>query len=69
MNYRIVKSAGGIGRIQLIHKKCQFVLRFGEMCLEPVRLSHGAVFCESHRHLENAGCSGHDRLKCKECRE
>lgn len=65
MAYRIVKDGGGKGRVQLIPNKCRYMVSFGVLCLEPVRLAPGAIYCEMHKHLENAGCAEHDRLNCK----
>lgn len=64
--YRIVREAGGHGRIQLIPNKCKYMIQFGVLCLEPVRLAPGAIYCNEHKHLENAGCAEHDKTGCKE---
>lgn len=66
MAYRIVREAGGRGRIQLIPNKCKYMISFGVLCLEPVRLAPGAVYCNSHKDYENAGCAAHDKLGCKD---
>ena len=66
MAYRIVKTGGGQARIQLIPNKCKYLVAFATMCLEPVRLAPGAIYCEFHKHLENAGCAEHDKMGCKD---
>lgn len=66
MAYRIINEGGGKRRIQVIPGKCKYLISFGQMCLEPVRLAPGAVFCEGHRWAENAGCAEHDKLNCKD---
>lgn len=63
--FRIVKEAAGHARVQLIPGKCRFLVAFGVLCLEPVRLAPGAIYCEDHRNMENAGCAEHDKLNCK----
>lgn len=65
MAYRIVREAGGRGRVQLIPNKCKYLVGFGQPCLEPVRLAPGAIYCEMHKQYENAGCAEHDKLGCK----
>lgn len=66
MAYRLIKGAAGRTRVQLIANKCKFKVNAHELCLEPVRLEPGAIYCFRHKDLENAGCAAHDRLNCKE---
>lgn len=66
MAWRIVREAGGRGRIQMIPNRCKYMVMFGQLCLEPVRTKPGAIYCKEHEHLENAGCAAHDKTNCKE---
>lgn len=69
MAYRIIKGAAGAARIQLIPGKCRYMVKFGEMCLLPVRKAPGAIYCDDyHRGFENLGCAEHDKLNCKDHR-
>lgn len=73
MAYRVIRLAAGKGQVQLLPNKCPFLFsrRDNDRCGDPVRIAPGAVYCDRHRYLENAGCAEHDKVGCKheDCRQ